>query len=133
MNIKMDASETCEYMLSLVKKSNLNFSLSESPFSVTLNIKKSFIKDLRGVSRTSQIRQTNLNLENQLTPTSFPPLNKFNSVPHFQTVNNKTWSPVAQAQYKETSIPKPNLPKTANTNFSNLKNLKNYFSQQRHL
>ena len=119
----MDASETCEYLLSLVKKSNLNFSLSESPFAVTLNIKKTFIKDLRGVSRTSKISQTNSRLGNQLTPTYFPPLIKSNSTPLFPTVTNKaTWSPMAQ--YKEGS----HLLKTDNNNFLNLKNLKDKFS-----
>ena len=52
---KMDANQTCEILLSLVKKSNLNFSLSESPFSVSLTIKKTFIKDKNGVSRASNI------------------------------------------------------------------------------
>ena len=39
----MNPSETCDVLLSYVKKSNLNFHISESPFSVTINIKKSFI------------------------------------------------------------------------------------------
>ena len=51
----MDAAQTCETLLSLVKKSNLNFSLSESPFSVSMTIKKTFIKNIDGSSRVSNI------------------------------------------------------------------------------
>ena len=51
----MDANKTCEIVLKYVKKSNLNWSLTESPFSVTINVKKSFIKDQHGVFRTSEI------------------------------------------------------------------------------
>ena len=51
----MDASETSDWILSLIKKSNLNFSLSESPFSVSINIKKTFIKDKNGNPRPSNI------------------------------------------------------------------------------
>ena len=51
----MDANQTCDILLSLVKKSNLNFSLSESPFSVSLTIKKTFIKDKNGAPRVSNI------------------------------------------------------------------------------
>lgn len=40
----MDANSTCEELLSLVKKSGLNFSIQESPFSVAISIRKSFIK-----------------------------------------------------------------------------------------
>ena len=51
----MDANQTCEILLSHVKKSNLNFSLRESPFSVSLTIKKTFVKDKNGVSHASNI------------------------------------------------------------------------------
>ena len=40
----MDARNTSDLLLSLVKKSNLNFSIKESPFSVLISIRKSFIK-----------------------------------------------------------------------------------------
>ena len=46
----MSPSETCDVLLSYVKKSNLNFHISESPFSVTINIKKSFIINKNGDS-----------------------------------------------------------------------------------
>ena len=55
----MDPNQTCEILLSNLKKSNLNFSLSESPFAVTIDIKKSFIKDHHGVSRTSGFSDKN--------------------------------------------------------------------------
>ena len=50
----MDPFQTCERLLSHVKCSNLNFSLSESPFSVSLSIRKSFVKDKHGFDRRSQ-------------------------------------------------------------------------------
>ena len=47
----MDASHTCELLLNVVRNSNLNYCLSESLFSVTIHIKKSFIKDKDGTKR----------------------------------------------------------------------------------
>ena len=44
----MDAKETCETVLSVIKKSNLNWSIVESPFSVTVTLRKSFIKNKDG-------------------------------------------------------------------------------------
>jgi hypothetical protein len=51
----MDASQTSDLILSIIKKSNLNFSLSESPFSVTIQVKKTFIRDRDGSIRSSGI------------------------------------------------------------------------------
>ena len=51
----MDPTQSCEYILASLKKSNLNFHLSESPFSLSIQIKKSFIKDQNGVPRSSGI------------------------------------------------------------------------------
>ena len=51
----MDASQTSDFILNMIKKSNLNFSLSESPFSVSVNIKKTFIKERDGSLRSSGI------------------------------------------------------------------------------
>ena len=48
MNTKMDPSVTCDQLLSHVKKSNQNYNLTESPFSVTISIKKSFVKEKSG-------------------------------------------------------------------------------------
>ena len=61
----MDANQTSDYLLSLVQISNLNFNLSESPFSLTLNIKKSFIKNQDGSLRSSKI-ETDKNHDRQL-------------------------------------------------------------------
>jgi hypothetical protein len=57
----------------LIKKSNLNFSLSESPFSLSINIKKTFIRDKSGKPRASTIpeniiRSSNSNNRNQPAP-----------------------------------------------------------------
>ena len=44
----MDASHTCDMIISEIKSSNLNFSLKESLFSVEVSIKKTYIKDRNG-------------------------------------------------------------------------------------
>ena len=41
MASKPNPSETCDTLLNYLKKSNLNFHIEESPFAVTINIKKS--------------------------------------------------------------------------------------------
>ena len=51
----MNASQTCDALLIVLKKSNLNYSLMESPFSVTIEVKKSFIKEKNGDFRSSGI------------------------------------------------------------------------------
>ena len=51
----MNPNQTCEIILAYLKKSNLNFSLVESPFGVNIYIKKTFIKDKNGVLRSSGI------------------------------------------------------------------------------
>ena len=51
----MDASRTCEALLSDLKTSNLNYSLRESPFGVQIEIKKSFIVEKDGSVRSSGI------------------------------------------------------------------------------
>ena len=54
----MDASQRSDLILSLIRKSNLNFSLTESPFSVSILIKKSFIKNKDGSFRTPTMEQS---------------------------------------------------------------------------
>ena len=44
----MDAKDTCESVLTYNKKSNLNWNIVESPFSVTITLRKSFIKNKDG-------------------------------------------------------------------------------------
>ena len=57
----MDPSQTCELLLSSLKQSNLNFQLVESPFSVSIQIRKTFIRDQSGAARSSGIA-SNLNI-----------------------------------------------------------------------
>ena len=55
----MDADQTCELIISFVRKSNLNFSLIETPFSVSIEIKKAFIKNKNGLPRASKLSREN--------------------------------------------------------------------------
>ena len=56
----MDPNQTCEVILTQMKRSNLNFSLVETPFGVKINIKKTFIRDQNGVPRRSGISDQNI-------------------------------------------------------------------------
>ena len=56
----MDPNQTCEFLLNQIKASNLNYTLEETPFSVTLSLKKTFIKDKNGFVRSSGICVSNL-------------------------------------------------------------------------
>ena len=47
-NITMDANKSFEIVLDQVKSSKLNFHIIQSPFSATISLKKSFIKDKSG-------------------------------------------------------------------------------------
>jgi hypothetical protein len=49
----MDANQTSEILLNLIRRSNLNFNIIEFPFSLTVTVKKSFIKNKNGSLRTS--------------------------------------------------------------------------------
>ena len=40
----MDPVSTCDSVISIIKKSGLNFQITETPFSVSINIRKTFIK-----------------------------------------------------------------------------------------
>ena len=53
----MDAKQTCDTVLGFIKKSNLNWNIVESPFSVTVTIRKSFIKNKDGSSLRSGLEQ----------------------------------------------------------------------------
>ena len=46
----MDASHVADTIVSSVKKSKLNFHITESPFSLLINLRKTFIKDKNGNS-----------------------------------------------------------------------------------
>ena len=55
----MDTSKTRDVLLSHLKMSNLNSNLVESPFSVTISIKKSFFMDKFGQPRASRLSSLN--------------------------------------------------------------------------
>ena len=67
----MDANQTSELILSNIKMSNLNFNIMESPFSLTITIKKSFIKNKDGTLRKSGFEATSLG-NTQQDPISSP-------------------------------------------------------------
>ena len=45
----VNASKVCDFLISVLKASHLNFYLQESPFAVNINVKKTFIKNHAGV------------------------------------------------------------------------------------
>ena len=45
----MNASKVCDFLISILKASHLNFYLQESPFAVNINVKKTFMKNHAGV------------------------------------------------------------------------------------
>ena len=45
---KMDAHYAANIVMSSVKKSNLNYCIQESPFSLFINLRKTFIKNKSG-------------------------------------------------------------------------------------
>ena len=49
----MDPAIACDLLISYLKQSNLNFQLVETPFAARIEIRKTFIKDKTGISRTS--------------------------------------------------------------------------------
>ena len=59
----MDAKITCEFLLKQLKSTNLNFILQETPYSVYLTIRKSFIKNLNtnNPSQTFNVSEETLN------------------------------------------------------------------------
>jgi hypothetical protein len=102
----MDANQTSELLLSCIRKSNLNFNISESPFSLTVTRKKSFIKNKDGTVRRPQLG--NLGFEtfqkDSSTPFSMPdsfpnPDNKFTS-------SKQTWTPNPIITSQQDSSPK---------------------------
>ena len=49
----MDANQTSDLVLSFIKRSNLNFNIVESPFSLSITIRKTFIRNKDGTMRRS--------------------------------------------------------------------------------
>ena len=54
----MDPKETCETLISNLKWTNLNYHLEETPFSLHLHIRKSFIKGLNGEVLYPNVQQS---------------------------------------------------------------------------
>ena len=61
----MDASQTSEIVLKYVKKTNLNFNIVKSPFSFTVTIKNSFIKNQDGILQTSVFQESSASIDQQ--------------------------------------------------------------------
>ena len=68
MVAKPNPMDTCDIILSYLKKSNLNFQLSESPFAATIEIKKSFIRNKDGSERLPVFEElpSSIKHENQI-------------------------------------------------------------------
>ena len=64
----MDPNQTCEVILNNIRRSNLNFSIIESPFTLTVTIKKSFIKNKDGKLRASGLDPTLIKKEEIFFP-----------------------------------------------------------------
>jgi hypothetical protein len=71
MNYTMDAEERCQFLLNLIRKSNLNYLVEETSFSASIKIKKSFIKNKDGSLRTGQ-QQFQEGLSSNIPNHSFP-------------------------------------------------------------
>ena len=54
----MEPTQTCDILIAYLKQSNLNFHIAESPFSASIEIKKTFIRDKNGRLRTSGLLST---------------------------------------------------------------------------
>ena len=67
----MDANQTSEAVLNLIRKSNLNFKIEESPFTLTITIRKSFIKNKNGNIRSSGFENSSSTVL-QENPAPFP-------------------------------------------------------------
>ena len=66
MDSKPNPAETCDFLLSYVKRSNLNYQLTESPFAVNIEIKKTFIRDKTGLERHPCFDEIGLKHENHI-------------------------------------------------------------------
>ena len=53
----MDANNATDVIVNTVKKSNLNFFIQESPFSLIINLRKTFIKTKTGLVLTSDLSE----------------------------------------------------------------------------
>ena len=104
----MDAKETCESLLSYIKKSNLNWNIVESPFSVTITLRKSFIKNKDGSLMKSGLDPTNLDNQTQTVPlhTKQPSSNTFmeEKKPFNNTIKQQQYSSIDFAMFNTDSM-----------------------------
>ena len=119
----MDAQETCESVLKYIKKTNLNWNIVESPFSVTITLRKTFIKKKDGSFLKSGL--TSFTQESSSAPPYSP--NTFQLKPN-STTRAKT-EPFQQQQLPplmKAPIPNPihlqqHSSQPVNSNMSNFK------------
>ena len=103
----MDAYEISDFILSVIKKSNLNFSLSESPFSVSIDIKKTFITNKDGSTRSSNIpKNSSFSFDTQKV--------------HQNCYANESYHSQIHAQEPIVPIPLPMNARAANPKFQDL-------------
>ena len=104
----MDAKETCESVLSYIRKSNLNWNIVESPFSVTITLRKSFIKNKDGSLLKSGLDPTNLDNQTQTVPlhTKQPSSNTFmeEKKPFNNTIKQQQYSSIDFAMFNTDSM-----------------------------
>ena len=67
-NTAMDPVRTCDVLLSYLKLSNLNFHLTESPFSASIEIRKTFVKDKNGFYRTRAFSGSDIGVNGKYAP-----------------------------------------------------------------
>ena len=80
----MDANQTNVLLLNIIRKSNLNFNIQESPFSITVTLRKSFIKEKNGSLRCSGLETLKTSMQNEkdfLTKNKDPATMAQNSFP----------------------------------------------------
>ena len=104
----MDASQACHIVVTTVKASRLNFFLQESPFAITLNIKKTFIKNQDGIEIYPDVENFSCNkckvaaknqvvgifLVNDFRPPPPPPPSPPNSCKYYSTVLTTSRGPM---------------------------------------
>ena len=99
-DIKMDASQTCDQVLQFIKKSNLNYYLSESAFSVSIEIQKTFISNKDGSFRVSKLENSLLDQQNFL----------YEQIKTLKCENAFLRSEIKPSEYKIKKIPSPIYP-----------------------
>ena len=74
--------------MNLISKSNLNFKIEESPFTLTITIRKSFITNKNGTHQRSGLESSNISSLKQ-NPDSFPFHSNLKQASMPKTINNR--------------------------------------------